>query len=144
MRHSILAGVVLAALITPAAGADSLYVSSLRMCDGQRNTSTKTCLVDGDTIWLHGVKYRMEGYDTPEPQTQICGGAAEVALAHKASARLLQLLNTNRWTAETSGQLDRTGNRTLITIRIGGRDVGDILIAERLARHWPDGDEWWC
>jgi len=34
-------------------------------------------------------------FDTPEPQTQICGGAAEVALAHRASARLIELLNGN-------------------------------------------------
>lgn len=39
---------------------------------------------------------------------------------------------------------DGTGKRTLATIRIGGPDVGDILIEERLARRWPDGKEWWC
>lgn len=127
------------------ASADDLYVPNLRMCgSGQENTPTKTCLVDGDTVWLRGTKYRMEGYDTPEPQSQICGGAAEVALAHQASARLLDLLNGNRWTVDVSGELDDTGTRTLITIRIDGRDVGDILIEERLARRWPDGDEWWC
>ena len=107
-------------------------------------TGKVPCLVDGDTVWLRGTKYRMEGYDTPEPQSQICGGAAEVALAHQASARLLDLLNGNRWTVDVSGALDDTGTRTLITILIDGRDVGDILIEERLARRWPDGDEWWC
>lgn len=66
-----------------------------------------------------------------------------MALAKQASARLLDLLNTNAFTVETFG-LDGTGKRTLATVRIGGRDVGDILISERLARHWPDGDEWWC
>lgn len=127
------------------AATTSLAQPHMRMCGyRERNTSTKTCLVDGDTIWLAGTKYRLESYDTPEPQTDICGGAAEVALAHKASARLLQLLNSNPWTIETRGAIDLTGSRTLATIRIDGRDVGDILISERLARHWPDGDEWWC
>ena len=134
---------LLAGLSLPAR-ADDLYVPHLRMCNGQANSPTKTCLVDGDTVWLRGTKYRMEGYDTPEPQSQICGGAAEVALAHQASARLLDLLNGNRWTVDVSGELDDTGTRTLITILIDGRDVGDILIEERLARRWPDGDEWWC
>ena len=46
------------------------------------------------------------------------------------------------WTIERFG-LDRNGRR-LATIRIGDTDVGDILIAEHLARSWPDGDEWWC
>jgi len=116
----------------------------MEMCvSGQRRSATETCLVDGDTLWLHGVNYRLKDFDTPEPQTAICGGAAEFELAHRASARLLQLLNSNVWTIETFG-LERGGDRTLATICIDDRDVGDILIDERLARRWPDGEEWWC
>ncbi|MEO9228759.1 MAG: thermonuclease family protein [Devosia sp.] len=114
------------------------------MCNkGEKNTSTKTCIVDGDTLWIRGIDYRMQGYDTPETQTNICGGAAEVALGHRASARFLQLLNGNVWTIETFGT-DSTGRRTLATIRIGAQDIGDILISEHLARRWPDGAEFWC
>lgn len=108
------------------------------MCGRDRHT----CVVDGDTIWLNGLNLRLESYDTPEPHNDICGGRAEVALAHRASARLLELLNSNAFTVETARQ-DRYG-RTLATIRIGGRDVGDILISEGLARRWPDGHEFWC
>ena len=108
------------------------------MCGSNRYT----CVVDGDTIWLEGQNLRLESYDTPEPHNDICGGRAEVALAHQASARLLQLLNGNAFTVETHGT-DRY-DRTLATIRIGGTDVGDILIAEGLARSWPNGDEFWC
>ena len=110
---------------------------------GQARAVDEYCLVDGDTIWIDGEKLRMEGYDTPEPQTQICGGDAEVGLAHRASDRVIELLTTNDWTLEYR-EPDNTGTRTLVTIRIGGRDIGDILIAERLARSWPDGEEWWC
>lgn len=102
-----------------------------------------TCVVDGDTIWFRGQNLRLPSYDTPEPYDGICGGAAEIALGRRASARLLQLLNANTFTVETAGS-DNTGSRTLATIRIHGQNVGDILIAERLARRWPDGDEWWC
>lgn len=56
------------------------------MCGRDRTT----CVVDGDTIWLQGVNLRLESYDTPEPYNDICGGQAEVALAKRASARLLQ------------------------------------------------------
>lgn len=101
-----------------------------------------TCVVDGDTIWLEGQNLRLQSYDTPEPYNDICGGQAEVALAHRASARLLQLLNSNAFTVST-GQQDRYG-RTLATIRVGGRDVGDTLIEEGLARRWPNGEEFWC
>ena len=114
------------------------------MCGNQRNTPTKTCLVDGDTLWLSGENIRLKDFDTPEPQSSICGGQREVALAHQASARMLELLNNNEWTIERFGLDSTRSKRRLATIRIDGRDVGDILIEERLARAWPNGDEWWC
>lgn len=115
----------------------------LDMCTpSQRNIPTKTCIVDGDTLWLNGENIRLEGFDTPEPMTAICGGEREKALAALANVRLRELLNANRWTMERSGT-DRHG-RTLATIRIGSRDVGEWLVEERLGRWWPEGDEWWC
>lgn len=123
---------VMIAFISPATAAQ------FEMCGRDRHT----CVVDGDTIWLNGENLRLESYDTPEPYNDICGGRGEVALAHRASARLLELLNSNPFTVET-GRKDRHG-RVLATIRIGGQDVGDILIGEGLARRWPDGHEFWC
>lgn len=136
LRRALIAALAIG-LASPAAQADDRRVH-FDMCGKVRHT----CVVDGDTIWLDGVNLRMEGYDTPEPYTAICGGAAEVALAKRASRRLLELLNNNPIRVRTFGQ-DRYG-RTLATITIGGRDVGDILIAERLARSWPNGHEFWC
>lgn len=136
-----MAAIISYAVVLPIA---TQSAETMRMCRaGERNGPDKHCLVDGDTIWIHGTNIRLEGFDTPEPTTDICGGQEEVDLAHQASARLLQLLNGNSWTVETFG-VDGTGNRVLGTIRIDGRDVGDILIAEGLARSWPNGDEWWC
>lgn len=114
------------------------WTVSFPMCGRER----VTCVVDGDTIWLHGVNLRLESYDTPEPYNDICGGQTEIALAKRASARLLELLNGNTFTVETSGKDGY--DRLLATIRIGGTDVGEILIAEGLARRWPNGDEFWC
>lgn len=116
----------------------------LEMCGSRPNTSDKTCVVDGDTLWLQGENIRLRDFDTPEPQTQICGGAAEVELARRASARLLDLLNSNEWTIERFGLDSIRSKRRLATIRVGGKDVGDILISEGLARRWPDGYEFWC
>ena len=110
---------------------------------GQTRAVDEYCLVDGDTIWIDGKKLRMVGYDTPEPQSRICGGEREIDLAHRASDRVLELLNGNNWATEYGG-LDRTGQRTLVTIRIDGENIGDILIRERLAVVYPDGDEFWC
>lgn len=127
----------IATLTSPAPVAAERRVS-FSMCGRYRYT----CVVDGDTIWFDGKNVRLQSYDTPEPYNDICGGPAEVALAHRASARLLQLLNSNAFAVDFTGT-DRYG-RTLATIRIGGRDVGDILIEEGLARRWPDGPEFWC
>ncbi len=117
---------------------------NLRMCaKGERNTSTKTCIVDGDTIWLDGVNYRLEGYDTPEPQTNICGGKSEISLAQKASARLQELLASGDVIVYDTGS-DGSYGRRLANITVDGRDIGEILVSERLARWWPNGHEWWC
>lgn len=110
---------------------------------GQKRSATERCVVDGDTLWLDGVKIRLKDFDTPEPQTNICGGRAERRLAARASDRLIELLNSNAWQIQYFG-MDRTKKRRLATITVNGVDVGDILIRERLARRWPDGKEWWC
>src|SRR5690606_17256942 len=114
------------------------FTARFAMCGRDRYI----CVVDGDTIWWRGQNLRLQSHDTPEPHDGICGGDAEIALANRASARLLQLLNSNPCTVETYG-VDGTGERILATIRIAGRDVGDILIEEGLARRWPNGLEFW-
>lgn len=130
-------------LATTPAVVHQAQAGELRIHFSMCGSNRYTCVVDGDTIWLEGQNLRLRSFDTPEPYNDICGGKLEVALAKRASARLLELLNGNSFMVETFG-LDGTGKRTLATIKIAGRDVGDILIEERLARRWPDGDEWWC
>jgi endonuclease YncB( thermonuclease family) len=111
---------------------------------GKKRTAAETCVVDGDTLWLDGVKIRLKGFDTPETQTSICGGVYEISLGHRAKERLIELLNANDWSIEYLGRDSTQERRRLATIRISGEDVGDILINERLARRWPKGKEWWC
>lgn len=101
-----------------------------------------TCVVDGDTIWLDGEKIRLMGFDTPEPTTNVCGGSREKVLAGKATQRLIELLTTNEFTLERHGK-DRH-KRTLAVLQISGKNVGDVLISEGLARSWPNGAEFWC
>ena len=101
-----------------------------------------TCVVDGDTLWLRGEKFRLQGFDTPETTTNLCGGERERRLGDKATARLIQLLNGGEVTFRRNGE-DRYG-RTLADFYVDGLEVGDTLISEGLARRWPDGPEFWC
>ncbi len=101
-----------------------------------------TCIVDGDTFWFEGEKIRVQGYDTPEPQTGLCGGRAERELAHQASKKFMEIMNSGSVSIFRTGT-DRYG-RTLANVTVNGVDVGDALIAEGLARRYPDGCEFWC
>jgi len=130
----------LVAVVLPATAAPL----NLRMCaQGERNTSTKTCIVDGDTFWIDGNKYRTHGYDTPEPQSNICGGRVEIELARKASARFQELLRTRDVKIIDLGRKGSAG-RGLVNVYVDGVEIGSILVSERLARWWPNGPEWWC
>ena len=112
---------------------------------GKKWGSNVTCVVDGDTIWLSGRKLRLKGFDTPETNTHVCGGLREVELGKRARDRLVELLNASDWTVEYRGEESNEPKaRELVTIRIAGRDVGQILTDEHLARKWPNGPEWWC
>jgi endonuclease YncB( thermonuclease family) len=102
-----------------------------------------TCVIDGDTFWLDGVKYRTSGYDTPEPYSNICGGQFEQQLAARAIARFIALWNTTEITIRRTGSVDRY-DRNLVQVYSNGQDIGEILITEGLARHWPVGHEFWC
>ena len=120
--------------------ATTVYAETIiQKCGGGKRV---TCVVDGDTIWFQGERIRLMGYDTPELKTNICGGQKEKNLAILASTRLVEILNGQPFNIERHG-LDKYG-RTLAIIRSNGRDVGEMLIKERLARSWPDGDEFWC
>lgn len=125
--------------------ATSAHAQQFDKCvPGQKRSATETCVVDGDTLWLDGVKIRLKGFDTPETQTSICGGVYEISLGFRAKDRLIELLNNNSWTIEYFGRDSTRERRRLATIRIDGQDVGEILIGERFARRWPDGPEFWC
>lgn len=106
-------------------------------------TIRKTCVVDGDTIWLDGVKIRVADIDTPEISTPRCD--AELALGLEARDRLVALLNEGDFSLETIGNRDedRYGRKLRVILR-SGRSLGDQLVAEGLARTWSGRREPWC
>ena len=103
----------------------------------------QNCVVDGDTIRYAGQKIRLADIDAPEISSPQC--ASEAALGQRAKQRLVALINAGPFEVVPAGghDIDRYG-RQLRIIRRDGRSLGDILVAEGLARRWSGARRSWC
>jgi endonuclease YncB( thermonuclease family) len=87
-------------------------------------------VVDGDTVKVDGVSWRLMGFDCPETYYARCESERERGNA--ATRRLQQLLaGAGKVDLIADRHIDRYG-RTLGHLQIDGKDVGDILIKEGL------------
>jgi len=101
-----------------------------------------SCVVDGDTFWLHGEKVRIADINTPETNQPGCPREAE--LGRRAKLRLLDLLNRGRIElVPGERERDRYG-RLLRVVRQDGQSLGAILVAEGLAEPWRGKRSDWC
>ena len=121
------------------ASAEARTTHSFSVCGMVR----RTCVVDGDTIWLEGVKIRIADIDTPEISQPRCD--IEYDLGIRARDRLVVLLNQGEFSAVPIGNRDEDqyGRKLRVLIR-DGRSIGDQLVAEGLARTWSGRREPWC
>lgn len=99
--------------------------------------------VDGDSILVDGVEWRLMGFDTPEIERSRCEGERRVGLL--AKRRLAELIASKQAMALTfSGQRDRY-KRPLGHLEVGGVNVRETLIAEGYARPYNGGPrKGWC
>lgn len=86
---------------------------------------------------------RMLDIDAPETSGAECW--AEKAIADRAIARLQKLMASG-YQLQRTGRKDRTSNRRdLVQLMLAdGRDAGQVLMAESLARPWPNKRMRWC
>ena len=100
-------------------------------------------VVDGDTFWLGGDKIRIADIDTPETHPPRC--AEEAELGEKATRRLEVLLDARSVRAPADRRSRRGPLRPQAQIVTrNGRSLGDMLVAEGLARTWTGRREPWC
>jgi micrococcal nuclease len=106
------------------------------------NPVRSTCLVDGDTGWERGFKWRLAEVDTPELGNPGCPDERRKAL--EARDRL-QALMSSGYQLTRLGRRDKFG-RELVRISLSdGRDAGHVLLAEGLAQRWPhSAGNVWC
>ncbi|MDZ4691595.1 thermonuclease family protein [Terricaulis sp.] len=102
-------------------------------------------VIDGDTFedLDTGDRYRLENIDTPET-----GGrarcTAERQLGDRATRQARALITSaNSLDVRRTGRIDRY-DRIIAFIEVDGRDLGELLIAEGLARPWRGRREPWC
>lgn len=104
--------------------------------------SRSDCVIDGDTFYSQGEKIRIADIDTPEISPPRCDQERE--LGHRAKHRLAALLGAGPFElAPISRDVDQYGRKLRIVLR-DGKSIGDVLVAEGLARTWSGRREPWC
>lgn len=102
--------------------------------------------LDGDTIFIAGKHVRLANIDAPEIRHPKC--EAELQLGLVAKRRMTELLGSGEIVVSPGdpkdGRLMDKYGRTLAIVTVDGRDVGQILIAEGLARPWTGKRRPWC
>lgn len=106
------------------------------------NAHRISCVVDGDTFWLRGTKIRIADIDTPELSPPRCDRERQRGMA--AKQRLLEILNSGPIVLKSTARDEDRFGRKLRAVFRGDRSVGDILIAEGLARRWEGSRRSWC
>jgi micrococcal nuclease len=133
---------------TPPARAQQTQLASIEGVRGRSAPLADTShirVIDGDTLedMTADITYRVENIDTPETGSRArC--TAERDLGNRATGAVRALVaGAERLDLRPTGRIDRYG-RTIALVVIDGRDLGETLIADGLARPWRGRREPWC
>ena len=118
------------------------WADSLPVCTGPDRAERKlTCVVDGDSGWEAGARWRLADVNAPEIDRATCRREQQVGF--KARDRLRELMASG-YTIERVEHQERF-DRDLVRIRLAnGRDAGQQLLNEGLAKPWPQTGSKWC
>lgn len=134
-----LSGIVGGAETAEASAPDDRLTARFGFCHSGGGTN---CVVDGDTFWFRGEKYRIADIDTPETHGPRC--SEEGALGARATSRLQQLMNAGPFSLEIDGRATDKYGRALRIVTRDGQSIGQQLVDEGLARTWDGRRHPWC
>ncbi|WP_404402225.1 thermonuclease family protein [Pelagibacterium halotolerans] len=122
-----------------AGGPEEVVTRQFTLCSG----GAATCVTDGDTIKIDGIRIRVADIDTPEVFSYQC--PEELALGQAATRRMLELVNAGGFemTMWDHRDADRYGRKLRVLMR-DGQSLGMTLVAEGLARPWDGARRGWC
>ncbi len=101
-------------------------------------------VIDGDTVVIDRETIRILNIDAPEIRHAQCDSERQLGLAAKLRLKALLSGAEPVVTRGDKGRMRDKYGRTLAVLSVGGRDVGDILISEGLARQWTGKRRPWC
>jgi endonuclease YncB( thermonuclease family) len=105
---------------------------------GETVNGLKVYVIDGDTVAIASERIRLLGIDAPGTREARC--ERERVAGYQTKARVVDLLRFGR-----SVEIRRQGHdqygRTLAHIIIDGRDLGELLVREKLAVPYRAGAE---
>lgn len=126
-------------LADQSASSSEQYRVSFGRCSGPIRIN---CVVDGDTFWLKGIKYRIADINAPEVSSPACSFEAE--LGEKATGRLVDLLNGGGFSLHDADRDKDKYGRKLRVVTRGGESLGEALVSEGLAEVWNGRRRNWC
>jgi endonuclease YncB( thermonuclease family) len=106
--------------------------STLSASAQQREIIGIASVVDGDTIDIHGERIRLHGFDAPERNRPRCVG--NVSAYQRSSLFLADNTDGRTVSCTISGSDD---DRHVAACRVGGRDLGELMVESGWARDWP-------
>jgi endonuclease YncB( thermonuclease family) len=139
--------VVIALLVGAAIGATVFEVARTRWAAAPSGSAAGR---SSGTVWLTatpsatvGGRVRIADIDTPEIFSPKCDIESE--LGQRAKRRLVELMNAGPIdVAPTGGPDEDRYGRKLRVITRDGQSLGQILVAEGLARRWDGARRSWC
>ena len=125
MKNLALVFTLMLATCQPALANEPKPAPALEVCQGSaRAERLLTCVVDGDTFWWRGEKFRLA-----------CIDAAEINEPKGLAARhfLARVLASERATIRRLGIGDRY-ERQLVLVYFAGMPIGDVMVSSGFAR----------